>query len=378
MLALFGAFIGIGVAFLGVFVGSGALAPSDLPRVDQVGVDLRVVIFTTAITIITGALFGLIPALRVARSDTSQMLREGGKTSAAGASVVARRSLVIAEMALAVVMLSGAGLLIRSLVNLQSIDLGFESSHTLTMYVTLPAKKYSDPAAAEYFRELTDRLARLPGARSAAAEWCLPIAGCDNGWSLMLDGKVLTQISESPDAKPDDVTPNYFKTMGMRMLKGREFTENDRAGAPPVVVINDAMAKKMWPGVDPIGHTLKMFSPTAPWVTIVGVVGDVRARGFQKDPPPAMYFPLPKAATSAYAMPRGMSIVIKTTQRPESMIASARAAVRSIDATVAVSNIATLDQVIGKLDREPLDSQRCCSRDSRRLHFCSRELASME
>jgi predicted permease len=131
------------------------------------------------------------------------------------------------------------------------------------------------------------------------------------------------------------------------MLKGREFAESDRAGAPPVVVINDAMAKKMWPGVDPIGHTLKMFSSTAPWVTIVGVVGNVRAQGFQKDPPPAMYFPLPQAATSAYAMPRGMSIVIKTTEPPESMIASARAAVRSLDATVAVSDIATLDQVIG-------------------------------
>jgi predicted permease len=215
------------------------------------------------------------------------------------------------------------------------------------MYLTLPAQKYSDAAAAEYFRELTDRLSRLPGVRSAAAEWCLPIAGCNNGWSIMLDGKVLTQISESPDARPDDVTPNYFKTMGMRMLKGRELTESDRAGAPPVVVINDAMAKQLWPGVDPVGHTLKMFAPTARWVTIVGVVGNVRARGFQKDPPPAMYFPVPQAATSTYGMPRGMSIVIRITERPESIVSSARAAVRSLDAAVAVSNIATLDEVVG-------------------------------
>jgi putative ABC transport system permease protein len=143
------------------------------------------------------------------------------------------------------------------------------------------------------------------------------------------------------------VTPDYFKTMGMRMIAGRELTPTDRADAPPVVVINEAMAKRLWPGVNPIGHTLRMFASKNDWVTIVGVVNNVRAHGFEGDPPMAMYFPVSQAATSAYVIPRAMSIVVKASGRAESLIASVRTTVRSIDPTVTISDVATLEQVVG-------------------------------
>jgi putative ABC transport system permease protein len=188
----------------------------------------------------------------------------------------------------------------------------------------------------------------LPGVRSAALDGALPISGGESGWSIMLDGRVVKNISEAPYAKPDQVTADYFHMFGIPVLRGRAFTEADRRGAPPVVVINDAMAKKLWPGIDPIGHTLKMFDPTAPWVTIVGVVGDVHARGFQEEVPPTMYFPYSQAATSAYFQPSSMTLVIRGTGDAAAMGPAARGIVRALDSQVPISHVATMDEVVAR------------------------------
>jgi predicted permease len=347
LLAVSGAVLGMLVAVVGVRALV-AVAPSNVPRLDQVGVDHRVVLFTIAITIVTGLLFGLVPALRGRNDDSAETLREGGKTSAHGASALARRSLVVAEVALAVVMLSGAGVLVRSLAKLQSIDLGFDPSNTLTMQLSIPGGRgYTDTTTDEFYRQVIARIRALPGVQSVGAVGFLPITGSDNSWSIMIDGHVLKTIAGSPDAKPNEVTPELFATMRTKVLRGRSFTDQDRRGAPLVAIISDGMAKKLWPGVDPIGHTLRMFGDTINWVTIVGVVEDVRSRGYQEDIPPAMYFPYSQSGASAYYQPTTMTIVARTAGDPTALIAAARAIVRSIDKAVPLSNVLTMEQVLG-------------------------------
>jgi predicted permease len=346
LLAVFGALLGVGIAWVGVRTLI-TIAPDDVPRLDEVGVDYRVVLFTAAITIGTGFLFGIAPAVRGMRGESADTLRDGGRTSGHGASALARRGLVVAEVALAVVMLVGAGLLIRSLIKLQEIGLGFDPSHVMTMQVTLPGRKYNDTTADAYFQQLLARASRLPGARSAAAVSYLPISGSDNGWSIMIDGRVLKTIAESPAARPENVTPDYFRAMGIRVIRGRTFTAQDRMGAPLVAVISEGMAKKLWPGIDPIGHTLKMFSDEMPWVTIVGVVADVRARGFQKQIPETMYFPYSQSGQSSYGAPLSMTLVVRATGKPTALTAPLRNILRELDPAVPVSSIATMDQVVG-------------------------------
>jgi predicted permease len=345
--AVFGAALGMTMAWSGVR-GLVSIAPRDLPRVEDIGVDYRVVAFTALLTLITGLLFGLAPALRGRRGDSAESLRDGGKTSATSGSRVARRFLVVTEVALAVIMLTGAGLLVRSLVKLQAMELGFNPSHVLTMQLTIPPKRYTDTTADEFFRGVLTRVGHLPGVRFAALDGALPISGGESGWSIMLDGRVVKTISEAPYAKPDQVTTDYFQMFGIPVLRGRAFTDGDRRGAPPVAVINEAMAKKLWPGVDPIDHTLKMFDPKSPWVTIVGVVGDVHARGFQEDVPPAMYFPYSQSATSAYYQPSSMTLVVRTIGDPAEMAPAVRGIVRALDSQVPVSRVATMSDVIAR------------------------------
>jgi predicted permease len=244
-------------------------------------------------------------------------------------------------------MLAGAGLLVRSLIKLQQIDLGFDPSHVLTMQVTLPGRKYNDTTADAYFQQLLSRASKLPGAKTAAAVSYLPISGSDNGWSIMIDGRVLKTIAESPSARPENVTPEYFRAMSIRVVRGRAFDDQDRMSAPLVAVISEGMARKLWPGVDPIGHTLKMFTETAPWVTIVGVVADVRARGFQKQVPETMYFPYSQSGQSAYGLPYSMTLVVRATGDASALTGSLRSVLRALDPTVPISAVATMDQVVG-------------------------------
>jgi putative ABC transport system permease protein len=346
LFAAFGALLGLGVAWAGTRALV-RLAPADLPRIDQVSVDWHVVLFTIFVTALTGLAFGLFPALRMRHGDSADTLRDGGKTSAHAASGIARRTLVVAEITLAVMILAGAGMLIRSLVKLQRIDLGFEPNGVMTMQVTLPRAKYNDTTAALLMRELVAKMQALPGVSSAAAVDGLPITGNDNGWSIMIDGRVLKTIAESPTARPEVVTPEYFATMRTRIVAGRGLTAQDRRDAPMVAVISEGMAKKLWPGVNPLGRTLKMFSDQAPWATIVGVVEDVKLRGLQKDVPLTMYFPYEQAGRSAYVTPLSMTLVARTNGNPAALTASMRQIVRSLDNSIAISRIATMNQVVG-------------------------------
>ncbi|MEP6691798.1 MAG: ABC transporter permease [Gemmatimonadaceae bacterium] len=325
-----------------------ALAPESVPRVGEIGIDARVLAFTFAISLVTGVLFGLVPALRGSRGDSADTLREGGKTSAAGTSLrSARGALVVAEVALAVVTLTGAGLMVRSLWKLQATEIGFDPSHVMTMQLSLPPKAYeTDERIVAFYQQLTERVRAIPGVRAAAVAGQLPMAGGLSMWSIFLDGRVVKVISEAPSAAPQQVTADYFQAMRIPVVRGRAFTDADRDGAPFVTVVNETMAKQFWPGQDAIGHTLKMFNDKSPWATIVGVVKDVRSGGIQEDVPPTMYFPHAQAGKSAYYAPRGMTIAVRTTGEPSSVVPAVRAAVRALDASVPVSLVRPMDEIV--------------------------------
>jgi putative ABC transport system permease protein len=358
VLAAVGGALGLVVGWLGARTIV-ALAPSSVPRLEEVTIDGRVLAFTSVVVVLTALLFGTAPARRAARGQSAESLRQGGRGTAAGGSHRTRRMLVVAEVALAVVMLAGAGLLVRSLRALNAMDIGFQPEHVLTLRVSLPAPVvaavgatpqggYDGPRTVDYFRRLVERASALPGVRSAAATRRLPMEGTgDDGWSIGVDGRMPAQISEAPWSTPAQVTPGYFRTMGVPLLKGRDFTDGDREEAPPVTIVNETMARQLWPGQDPIGHTIKMANEQSPWATVIGVAKDVRSNGFQADVLPMMYFPHAQAGKSAYTTPRTMSIVVRTVGDPAALAAALREAARALDRNVPVATPRTMEQVVG-------------------------------
>jgi len=349
--AVVGGVLGVALAWWGQHALRAA-APASIPRLDQVGIDAGVLAFALLVTSVTGVLFGLIPALRGSRGDAIRTLREGGKTSSLSIGR-ARGVLVVSEVALAVVLLTGAGLMIRSLWKLQAIELGFNPEKVLTLRVSFPPPppNPSDPSSqdrtiVQFYRDLTDRVKTLPGVRSVGAVGALPIVECCSDWSILVDGSPMKSVGEAPSVMPQQVTPGYFRTMGIAVLRGREFTEADRADAPLVALVNEAAVKKLWPNKNPIGGTIKMLNPTSPWATVVGVVRDVRHAGYQEKAPPTMYFPHAQAAQSAYYSPAAMNLVIKSDSDPLALAGPVRQIVRQLNASTPVSNVQTMESVV--------------------------------
>jgi predicted permease len=337
-----------------------ALAPPSIPRLDEVGIDRTVLLFTLVLSIVTGLLFGLVPALRSSDHDPGETLKEAGRTSRQGRGTTrVRHVLVISEVALAVVILSAAGLMVRSLWKLQSIDLGFSTTSVLTMRVGLPPADYPGEKPVLLYQTLLDRVRSLPGVRAAGAVADLPIADGWSVWSILVDGAPMTSVGAAPSAVREQVTPGYFEALGIRVARGRAVTESDRTGAPLVVVVNNTLEKKLWPGRSAIGHTIKVLSPTAPWATVVGVVTDVRQGGFLTDPPPTMFFPHAQSGVSAYYTPGDMTLVIRTgcpsgTPRsgatgrcdPLALVGAVRAIVRQLEPAATLARVQSMEQIV--------------------------------
>jgi putative ABC transport system permease protein len=350
--AVLGGLLGVGLAWWGQHALRAA-APASIPRVDQVTIDGGVLAFALLLTSVTGVLFGVIPAVRGSRGETVRTLREGGKTSSQFGIGRARGVLVVSEVALAVVLLTGAGLMIRSLWKLQSIDLGIKPENVLALRVSYPERpaNQNDPAGQEraivqFYRDLTDRVKALPGVRSVGAVGDLPLADEFSSWSILVDNAPMTSVGEAPAATPEQVTPGYFRTMGIPVLRGREFTLEDDADAPLVALVNEAAVKKLWPAKNPIGGTIKMLNKTSPWATVVGVVKDVRAAGYTEDVPPTIYFPHAQAGQSAYYTPAAMNLVIKADGDPLALAGPVRQIVRQLSASTPVSKVQTMESVV--------------------------------
>ena len=345
LLGLGGGVVGLGVAWLGDRALL-AVAPSSIPRLDQVTLDWRVALFTFAASVVTALIFGLAPAVRATREAPAETLKEGGKTSSAqGGSHRARRTLVVAEVALAMVMLTGAGMLLRSLMNLQSNDMGFDARNVLTLQVSPAVSSYDDARTELFYRQLLERVRAIPGVRAAGAAGWLPVVGIGGLWGVLAEGQTYAPAHQ-PAAVPQQATPGFLKAMGMRVIEGRDITDEDRLGALNVGLVSKSMANMLWPNEDAVGKRFRLGG-NKQWVTVVGVVNDFRSRGFSDTPEPTMYFVHSQAPSDNYYMQRSMSLAIRTAADPLGIVNQVRAAVRAIDPTAPVSDVRTLEQVVG-------------------------------
>jgi putative ABC transport system permease protein len=283
--------------------------------------------------------------MRSARHHSADALKEGGKTSSTRGLGRVRSALVVSEVALSVVTLAGAGLMLRSLWNLQAIDLGFHPENVLAVSIAPPVG-YTPPQSIALYRRLTDDIRALPGVVQAAAVEDMPILECCSGWSILIDNAPMTNVANSPAATPAKVTPGYFDVMRLGVVKGRGFTATDDENAPLVVVVNETMARTLWPGKDPLGGTVKMLNETSPRATVVGVVRDELLAGFLKPAPGTMYFPQAQAGRSAYYVPTWMWLVVRTSGDPAAIAPSVRNVIRRVEPLAAIARVETMEQVV--------------------------------
>ena len=345
LLATIGGALGLSLAWLGSRLLLRA-APSSIPRLDVIGIDWRVLLFTVAIVVATGVMIGLVPAWRIGRGASAEALKESGRVvSAHGATRRVRRALVVAEVALAVVTLSGAGMLLRSLWHLQGEDLGFDTRGVLTAKVALLPREYDEARTAVFYSQLEARLSALPGVRAAGASGWLPVVDAGGLWGFRPENGNYPE-GRWPSAVPQQATPGYFAAVGLPLIAGRVFTNADVDGSPLVAVVSKRFAELAWPHQNALGRRFQLASGT-PLVTVVGIVGDIRARGFGDTPEPTMFFPLAQSAKSAYYMPRNMALVVRASGDATLLAAALRREIHALDPTVPVAEVRTLEQVAG-------------------------------
>ena len=342
VLAALGGILGLIAAFIGTDLLK-TLAPAGTPRIDEVVVDMRVLLFAVLATGVAGMLFGVFPALRVARADLHDALKEGGRSGGFGLrSARLRNALVVGQVALALLLIVGAGLFVRTLAELNSLDPGFDAPNKLTLQLGLPAARYPDRAASRaFYVDLEERLGALPGVTSVASINSLPLSGFDGDADFKLEGEAPPPPGKEHVAWIRRVTPGYFETMGISVTSGRDFTAGDDENAPLVVMINSTMAGRFYADRDPVGMRVYFGDPENPiYRDIVGVVEDVKNFGLRNESRNAIYFPFAQVAVS------NMFVVIETVNAPESMAATVRRVLAEIDPALAAGNVSSMSSVV--------------------------------
>jgi putative ABC transport system permease protein len=324
-----------------------ALSPEDIPRLDQIGIDGRVLIFTVLVSLLTGLLFGLVPALQASNPDLNESLKESGRSATSGVERRRVRSaLVVIEVALSLVLLIGAGLMIKSFSRIQKVDPGFDPDRIVSMNIQLSRTKYQGPLSTQFFRQLIERVEAMPGVESAGATTAIFIDALPNSTNFTVEGRPPVPPAEQIETPVDSVTPSYFRTMGIALLNGREFTEQDGLESTPVAIINDTFARRFWPGEDPIGKRFKFgdSDSNAPWMTIVGVVGDMRRTGLDVDVRCETFLPYTQRRFIGF-----LSLVVRAKSDPRAIASAVRDQVWAIDPAQPVSHIQTMDETLGGL-----------------------------
>ena len=340
LLAGLGAAAGLALAWAGTRMLV-TLNPNILPRAAEIALDGRAVGFTAAIAVLTGILFGLAPALHMAKTDLMAALRDGGRGNAIGFRRNRLRSaLVVGEVALALVLLSGAGLLMRSFYHLQSMDLGFDPHDVLTFRTNLPAAKYkTDEAQAAFYHRALERLRSIPGVTAAGAAQIFPLAGDDYILGFEQIGKPPVATGNSPSAAYYAATPGYFHALRIPIVRGRDFTERDNAAAMPVAIVSETMARQFYPGENPLGQRIRMGNGSKP-AEIVGVAGDVRDQELEAKGRPAVYEPAAQVPFNT------MYFGLRAAGDPAALIASVRTAIHELDAELPLDGVGTVDGLV--------------------------------
>jgi putative ABC transport system permease protein len=322
-----------------------ALKPAEL-RLDAIPMDARVFVFVFAISLLTGLLFGLLPAWSATRGDIAEALRENARTTATGVSRSPLRSLLVtAELALALILLAGAGLLIKGFLRLRSVDPGFNPGNVMTMYLQLPGARYPQiPSQTNFRRELLARINSLPGAEAAMIT-DLPLAGNYVGHRVVVDGQPARAVGTEPEVQTLSVMGNYFGVMQIPLRTGRDFSAMDREGEPPVAIVNEAFVRQLLPGQNAIGARIDWSRSNEPhqWMTIIGVAGDVKHSGLDQLAEPAVYAPF---SQNDERWRRFMTLVIRTRVPVAGLVENVKKQLWSMDSQMPVSDIQSMDDLL--------------------------------
>ena len=351
LISLIGGAIGVAVA-VGLTKALIGLNSQGIPRAAEIGVDGRVLGFALLASVLSGALFGLIPAWQASNPNLNETLKEGGKSAAGhGRGNLLRGLLVIVQVALAFTLLAGAGLLIKSFSRLQDVDVGFNRERLLSMQISLPPAQYKDGTSVSgFYLEAIRRLSALPGVNSVGGISQTPLASGGPQFTFSVEGRSLPTPAEAPLASYRIITPGYFQTMGILLFKGRALTEADDQQALQAVVINQNLAEKMWPGEDPIGKRMTVGVPLPnekpDWVTVVGVVGNVKHTTLAGETGMQMYQTSAQSPFVTGGIGRTMNFLLRTDTTPKALTDSARKVFAGLNPTLPISNVKTMEDII--------------------------------
>jgi predicted permease len=359
VLSLLGGVLGLLLGIVGIRALL-ALNPGNIPRIGvggaSVSIDFRVLAFTAAVSLVTGLAFGLFPALRAARTDVSTTLKESGGRSGSGFRQNKTRAvLVVSEVALALVLLVGAALLIRTYIALRAVDPGFNPSNVLTMQMSLTGGRFAQAATVgQLMRDGTERLQALPEIEAAAASCCVPLQG-GFGLGFIIEGRPLEGAAHGGGSFTP-ISANYFNVFKIPLLRGRQFTEQDTTGTPGVVIINQAMARRYWPDGNPLGERLTIGRGLGPGMEepprqIVGVVGDVRDGALNREPQPIMYIPwpqLPDAHSANLLEITSLAWMVRTRAEPYTLVESIQKQLRAASGGLPVARLRAMDEVMAR------------------------------
>jgi predicted permease len=345
VLSLAGGAIGLVIAYWGVPALVATLPQNQLdalPFLKSLKIDLGILGFSFGLSLLTGIVFGLVPSLQSSRLDLNEVLKEGGRHATAGTGQRLRSAMVVGEIALAVVLLVGAGLMMKSLLRLLQTNVGFNTNNLLTMRIVLPPSKYPEaPQVFNYYTQLQERVRNLPGVVGAGTVDILPLNG-GNTTRVYVDGEPVPQPGKETEANMRVVNEHYFQTLGVPLVAGRWFDERDQDGAPTVVIIGKTIADRLFAGRDPVGRKLRYSSIQTDPVTIAGVVGDVKITGLDEEIRPVLYYPFRQAGDYS------SSLVVRTSTDPTSLANAVRGEVRSLDPDAAVLDVDTMEGMISQ------------------------------
>ena len=355
VLSVTGGLVGLILAAIALRVGVSRL-PETLPRINEIGLDWRIVLFAILLAVVTGLLCGLAPAFAALRTSVNETLKEGGRTGTAGGHARLRSVLVVGEIAIALMLLVASGLLLRSFEKMRAVDLGFHPDHVLVASYSLPQKQYATQGSVDQFNdELIRRIQQLPGVKSVGLTSFLPASGNNSNSSFLAEGYVPPQGANMNLATPIQLQGDYLQTMGVALLGGRFFTPEDNANTQLVAIVNHKLAEHYWPGLDPIGKRLRigMQETQTPWMTIVGEVADVKEGSPDAADKEQWYQPVEQNEKSigSFASPTDLNgnggyIAVRTAMGPEQMENVLRATVRSIDPQLPLTQVQSMEHAV--------------------------------
>src|SRR5262245_31041460 len=320
-----------------------ALAPANIPQLSRVGLSNPVLLFMLGVSALTSMLCGSLPALYASRTDLQPALKEGSRSSVGTGRDLTRKTLLVAEVSLALVLLVGAGLLVRSMARALGVELGFNPDRLLTMRMMPPISDYDAARSRIFLDQCLARVSALPGVDSAAITHALPIDGSQWNTIIHAADKPIPQPGQFPNSEFTPIIANYFEAMGIRLLQGRWFNSTDSVKSPTVAVINETLARRIWPGENPIGKRLRTGRPEmySPWLEVVGVVADVKSYGVESPTPLQTYVPFVQGP------PTNFWLVVRTSGEPLQAVAAVENAIHSIDKDLPVFSIRSMDQLMG-------------------------------